>query len=118
MTQPALTDALSFVESTIPASQPNDYAVLLGQRLVTGGGGAGGGVPPGGFTPNMDFIDTLAQYVRGGLSPRLLLSNVIGFRNLLIKQGAPKRTIDLFNRQVGETAMWYKHYWQGTAEDA
>jgi hypothetical protein len=122
VTPSRLTDAVQYVESHYPASPPNDYSAQLADRVVTGGGGVGpgrfGDVPGLGTVGlKMDLTGMAIQYCRGGLSGRVILSNVIGMRNLLLKQHAPKSTIDLFNRQIGETAMWYKHFVQGTAED-
>jgi len=69
---------------------------------------------------NQDKLGSAAEIVNavktylGPLPARVVLSNVIGFRNLLIAKNAPQKTIDLFNTAVAETAMWYHHFFEGS----
>lgn len=85
-------------------------------RIVSGGGffAGSGGIA---WDNVGGAAGALKQYLRGGLPPRIVLSNVIGMRNLFIAQHAPKKVIAMFNQAVSETAIWYHRYWEGSAED-
>lgn len=94
---------------------------------VSGGGGGPGSVGgavnwgtqlAGSLGISAELYAMVRQYLAGGLKPGIVLGNVIGMRNLLIAEKAPKRTIALFNKAVAETAMWYKHYFDGGPEES
>lgn len=99
-------------------------ATLRRSLLATasGGGGVGGAVNwgsqlAGSLGISSELYGMVRQYLAGGLAPRIVLGNVIGMRNLLIAEKAPRRTIAIFNKAVAQTAMWYKHFFD-RAEDS